>query len=430
MATLIQMPKLGLTMVEGTITNWLKKEGDYVEKGEALFEVSTDKISNEVNSTVGGVLRKIFVQEGQVCEVKKNVAIIGEENEDISNYLGEDIEDNEENTKNEAVVEKSTAVVSTGDIKASPLAKKIARDNGLDLSIITGTGPKGRIVERDVLAHMEASTKKVKASPMAVKTAEELQVDLTEIHKDTRIMKADVYNFVKEQSTIAFGKQEEKRVAMNQMRKVIANRMHQSWTTAPAVTYNLKADVTNLKELKEQLSNEQKVTYTDLLVKIVARALIEFPYLNSSIENDEIILRNYANVGVAVALEEGLVVPVVKLADSKGLKEISTEVKELAEKARSNELTEDDYTGGTFTITNLGMFGMESFTPIINPPEVGILGINNIIDTPMVIDGKVVIKPMMNLSLTADHRVVDGAVGAQFLARVKEYIEKPGKLLL
>ncbi|SNS10256.1 pyruvate dehydrogenase E2 component (dihydrolipoamide acetyltransferase) [Anaerovirgula multivorans] len=430
MTTLVQMPKLGLTMVEGTITAWLKKEGDLVEKGEILFEVSTDKITNEIESAVSGVLRKILVQEGETCEVKKNVAIIAEENEDISSYLIEDIDEKEEISKEEGVVQKNTVVIGMDNIKASPLAKKIAKDNSLDLSIITGTGPNGRVVERDVLVFLDSNQHKVKASPMAVKIAKELEVDLKEINKDSRIMKTDVYQYAEGQKNITTFDTEEKRMPMSQMRKVIAKRMQQSWTTIPTVTFNMKADVTNLKNLKGQLSNEWKVTYTDLLVKIVAKTLLEFPYINSSIDGDEIILRNYANIGVAVALEEGLVVPVVKSADSKGLKEISIEVKGFADKARNNELAEEDYTGGTFTITNLGMFGMESFTPIINPPEAAILGINNIVETPIVINGAVTIKPMMNLSLTADHRVVDGAVGAQFLARVKEYIEKPGKLLL
>lgn len=438
MATLVQMPKLGLTMVEGTITAWFKKEGDLVEEGESLFEVSTDKITNEINSTASGIVRKILVQEGESCGIKKTVAIIAEENENISSYLVEDIEENisltdevtEEATDEVDALEKNAGVIVTGIVKASPLAKKIAKDHGLDLSIITGTGPKGRVIEKDVIAFMKGSQYKVKASPVAVKVARELAVDLKEINKAKRIMKADVYHYVEAQRRSADAKREEKRVPMSQMRKVIAKRMHESWSGSPSVTFNMKADVTELKNLKNQLSTEEKITYTDLLVKIVAKALIEFPYMNSSIDGNEIILRDYANVGVAVALKEGLVVPVVKLADSKGLKEISSEVKELADKARNNELSEEDYTGGTFTITNLGMFGMESFTPIINPPEVAILGVNSIIETPIVEDGVITIKPMMNLSLTADHRVVDGAVGAQFLARVKEYIEKPGKLLL
>lgn len=433
MATLIEMPKLGLTMVEGTITTWFKKEGDVVDKGERLFEVSTDKMTNEVESVASGVLRKIIVNEGETTGILTNVAIIAEKDEDISAYVDQDVEETVvaiDRTEEKSTVKMDTSVKGTGVVKASPLAKKIAGEKGLDLSVVTGTGPNGRIIEKDILAFIANNSLEVKASPMAAIVADELNVDLKDIRKDSRIMKADVYQYARGQKSLSSFEATEERIPMTQMRKIIAKRMHQSWSEAPAVTYDLRADVSNLMALKDQLATEEKITYTDLIVKVVAKALLEFPYLNSSIDGDNIILKNYANIGVAVAVEDGLVVPVVKFANAKGLSQISNEIKELAEKARNNALTEEEYTGGTFTITNLGMFGMESFTPIINPPEVAILGVNTIIETPIVENGDLVIKPMMNLSLTADHRVVDGSVGAGFLARVKEYIEKPGKLLL
>lgn len=433
MATLIEMPKLGLTMVEGTITTWFKKEGDVVDKGERLFEVSTDKMTNEVESVASGVLRKIIVNEGETTGILTNVAIIAEKDEDISAYVDQDVEETVvaiDRTEEKSTVKMDTSVKGTGVVKASPLAKKIAGEKGLDLSVVTGTGPNGRIIEKDILAFIANNSLEVKASPMAAIVADELNVDLKDIRKDSRIMKADVYQYARGQKSLSSFEATEERIPMTQMRKIIAKRMHQSWSEAPAVTYDLRADVSNLMALKDQLATEEKITYTDLIVKVVAKALLEFPYLNSSIDGDNIILKNYANIGVAVAVEDGLVVPVVKFANAKGLSQISNEIKELAEKARNNALTEEEYIGGTFTITNLGMFGMESFTPIINPPEVAILGVNTIIETPIVENGDLVIKPMMNLSLTADHRVVDGSVGAGFLARVKEYIEKPGKLLL
>jgi pyruvate dehydrogenase E2 component (dihydrolipoamide acetyltransferase) len=185
-----------------------------------------------------------------------------------------------------------------------------------------------------------------------------------------------------------------------------------------------------MKQIREDLKSKVKVSYTDILVKIVSKALLEYPLLNSSLDENEIVTRNYVNMGVAVALPEGLVVPVVKCANVKGLKDISTEIKSLGEKAKTNQLTSDELKGATFTITNIGMFGIESFTPIINQPEVAILGVNAIIEEPRVIDGELKIKPVMNLSLTADHRVVDGAVAAEFMAKLKEYIEKPGLLLM
>ena len=243
-------------------------------------------------------------------------------------------------------------------------------------------------------------------------------------------MKADVLDFKQNADFLKFADPQEFTTPMSAMRKIIASRMSASQETSATVNYNQRVDTTAMKQLREELKSTAKITYTDILVKILARALLEFPLLNSSIVGTDIVTRNYVNIGVAVALPDGLIVPVVKFANKKDLGAISSEIKALAEKARTNELETDEITGGTFTITNIGMFGMESFTPIINQPEVAILGINTIIDTPMVVDGQVVIKPMMNLSLTADHRVVDGSVAAAFVARLKELIEKPGLLLL
>ena len=243
-------------------------------------------------------------------------------------------------------------------------------------------------------------------------------------------MKADVLAFKQNADLLKFADPQDSSKPMSAMRKIIASRMSASQETSATVNYNQRVDTTAMKQLREELKSTAKITYTDILVKILARALLEFPLLNSSIVGTDIVTRNYVNIGVAVALPDGLIVPVVKFANKKDLGAISSEIKALAEKARTNELETDEITGGTFTITNIGMFGMESFTPIINQPEVAILGINTIIDTPMVVDGQVVIKPMMNLSLTADHRVVDGSVAAAFVARLKELIEKPGLLLL
>ena len=243
-------------------------------------------------------------------------------------------------------------------------------------------------------------------------------------------MKADVLQYKQQADFLKFADHQDTTKPMSAMRKIIASRMSASQETSATVNYNQRVDTTSMKQLREELKSTAKITYTDILVKILARALLEFPLLNSSIVGTDIVTRNYVNIGVAVALPDGLIVPVVKFANKKDLGAISSEIKALAEKARTNELETDEITGGTFTITNIGMFGMESFTPIINQPEVAILGINTIIDTPMVVDGQVVIKPMMNLSLTADHRVVDGSVAAAFVARLKELIEKPGLLLL
>jgi pyruvate dehydrogenase E2 component (dihydrolipoamide acetyltransferase) len=243
-------------------------------------------------------------------------------------------------------------------------------------------------------------------------------------------MKADVVRYKYHEDLAKYADPQEYRLPMTNMRKIIAERMLYSVQTSPSVSFNIKVDTTGMKQLREELKDTIKVSYTDILVKIVSRVLLDFPLLNSRVDGDEIITRNYVNMGVAVALPEGLLVPVVKYANVKGLKEISNEIKDLGERAKSYNLMPDELTGGTFTISNLGMYGIESFTPIINQPEVAILGVNAIHKESVVVNDELVLKPMMNLSLTADHRVVDGAVAAEFLAKLKEYIERPGLLLL
>ena len=436
MAKFLVMPKLGLTMTEGNIANWRKAEGDSVAMGEIIFDVETDKITKEFESPGEGVIRKILVAEGTV-EVLKPIAIIGKADEDISALLAEAEKagDSPAAAKPVAEAPKLTAApiqpAAGGRVKASARTKKIAADLNIDISQVPGTGPDGAITEKDVTAFAEkAQTAQPKMSPTAGVIAAGLGIDPGQINKDGRIMKADVLQYKQQADFLKFADPQDTTKPMSAMRKIIASRMSASQETSATVNYNQRVDTTAMKQLREELKSTAKITYTDILVKILARALLEFPLLNSSIVGTDIVTRNYVNIGVAVALPDGLIVPVVKFANKKDLGAISSEIKALAEKARTNELETDEITGGTFTITNIGMFGMESFTPIINQPEVAILGINTIIDTPMVVDGQVVIKPMMNLSLTADHRVVDGSVAAAFVARLKELIEKPGLLLL
>lgn len=439
MAKIIVMPKLGLTMKEGILASWNKKEGDEIKVGEVLFGIETEKLSNDFESSDDGIIRKILVEEGDTVECLKPVAIIGSADEDISSLLKECALDNGSvEEKYTQLIEKNIEEVKSSDIeggriKASPAAKKMALDNNIDIKLVEGTGPQGRITIADVEKYIENSKNEVKVSPMASKIAKELNIDLSKIEKDGRIMKEDVLSLYKCNKT-SEDKQLEERVKMSQMRKVIASRMHESWKTSPTVTYDIKVDMTNLKRfkdaLKDALKDVCKITYTDLLVKIVSKVLLQYPLLNCSIDGKELILRNFVNMGIAVALDEGLVVPVVKDADKKGLEEISKTIKELADRAKKNVLTTDEITGGTFTITNLGMYGIEYFSPIINQPEVAILGVNKITETPIVQNGEIVIKPLMNLSLTADHRAVDGSIAAQFLAKLKDFIEKPEMLIL
>ena len=243
-------------------------------------------------------------------------------------------------------------------------------------------------------------------------------------------MKADVLKYKLDENLAKYADPQEYRRPMTNMRRIIAERMLDSVQTSPSVSFNIKVDTTGMKVLRDELKDTFKVSYTDILVKIVSQVLLKYPLLNSSLDGEEIITRNYVNMGVAVALPEGLLVPVVRYSNAKGLKDISKEIRDLGERAKTNSLIPDELSGGTFTISNLGMFGIESFTPIINQPEVAILGVNAINKEPVVVNDEVLVKPMMNLSLTADHRVVDGALAAEFLAKLKEYIEKPGLLLL
>lgn len=432
MAEYIVMPKMGLTMTEGFLTNWKKSEGDMINSGDTLFDVETDKLTNSYEAKSSGILRKIIVREGTV-KVLEPVAVIGDADEDISALLAQSgsnvpVPENKADVKTPSMAPSETPAAA-GRIKISPRAKKIAQDLGVDISSVSGTGPGGAITEDDIKAFAEKPVNK-KISPAAAIAAEQLNVDTNQIQKETRIMKDDVIKFKLDEELMKYASPMETRKTMTTMRKVIAKRMHESVQTSPTVNYNLKVDTTALKQLKDDLKDAVKLSYTDILVKIVSMVLLEHPLLNSSVDGNEIITRNYVNMGVAVALPEGLLVPVVKYANVKGLKDISKEIKDMGQKAKNNELTADELTGGTFTITNIGMFGIESFTPIINQPEVAILGVNTIEEEARVVDGEIKIKPMMNLSLTADHRVVDGAVAASFMAKLKQYIEKPGMLLL
>ena len=438
MAEFVLMPKMGLTMTEGFLTNWRKSEGDTVNKGDVLFDVETDKLTNEFEAKTSGLLRKILVNE-ETVKILVPVAIIGTKDEDISELLKQAggmaeeaaTEKEEMPKKEEAQIKEAvpTAAKIKDRIKISPRAKKIARELNVDYNMVAGTGPDGAITEDDIRKFAEEKPKN-KISPTAAVVAQQLSVDTDKIHKDTRIMKEDVIKYKLDENLTKYADPKEYRTPMSTMRKVIAKRMLESVQISPTVSFNIKIDTTALKKLRDELKDEVKVSYTDIMVKIVSKVLLNFPLLNSTVDGNEIITRNYVNMGVAVALPTGLIVPVVKFANVKGLKDISNEIKDLGERARINKLTPDELTGGTFTISNLGMFGIESFSPIINQPEVAILGVNAIIQEPVAINGEVVIKPMMNLSLTADHRVVDGAVAAEFLAKLKEYMEKPGLLLL
>lgn len=377
----IAMPKIGKQMQQGVVTKWLKAIGDYVEEGELLFEMQWDNGVTEIEAPVSGILSEILVEAGNAVPVKEKLAVISEGEAPAS------ASEAKEHPK-----AAPTAADAPAPQKLSPLAKKLAADIGVDPSQLPSHG---RVLAQDVLEYLK---KRDEATPAPAEVAVE----------DAR----------------------EEIVPMNGMRKAIAKNMLSSHMTSPTVTFNLGIDMTAMKQYREQLkANDIKVSYTDLLVKFVAQALTEFPLLNCSVAENKIVYKHYVNMGVAVALPNGLVVPNVTDADKKSLTEISAEVKELASLAREGKLPPDKLRGGTFTITNLGMYGIESFTPIINQPEVAILGVNTMADKPVVVNGQLEIRPIMNLSLTADHRVVDGSVAAQFLQRVKQLMENPALIL-
>lgn len=397
----IKMPQLGLTMTEGLITRWFKAEGDTVVKGDPLYEVETDKLTNVMESETDGVLLKIVAEEGAEIPVLGLLAVIGAAGEDVNIGAAATAAAEAPVAETEIHVQDTIAAAvppAEGNrIKASPLAKKIAAAKGVELSSLTGSGPGGRIVRRDVESAQAAPI----AAPVTVSAISgEEQPDV-------------------------------RRERMGAMRRSISKNMTHSWTTAPVVHYNRGADITNLAELKNSLSaGKRKISYTDILTKLVANVLMEYPSVNAGVDGDDILYHDYVNMGIAVALEDGLIVPVIRNAHAKGVGAISDEIRDLAARAKGGGLTLDEMSGGTFTISNLGMFGMESFTPIINQPESAILGVNTIVRAPVEVDGEIIMRPKMTLSLTADHRIIDGAVAAQFLQEVCALIENPWRMLL
>lgn len=429
----ILMPKLGLTMVEGTIVQWFAKEGDIIKIGDKLFEVETDKLTYEITSDSEGILRKILVGQGETAEVKALIGIIAGEGDDISRLTSEakqtEAAKKYEAKTSEAEVEEKTKEASTGYIKATPYAKKIAEERGINLSKVFAGGYNGVIVARDV-ENVEINEIKIKVTPTARKMAEEEGINLADIYTGTKIKKADIMALVEKYPQDDMYENEK----ATSMRKVIAQRMKNTWAGTPMVTFNMEVDMTEMILVREKLKpvfakEGIKLTYNHLIMKILSKLLVKYRFLNASFENEIIIYHNYVNLGVAVDVEKGLMVPNVKEIDKKTLLDIAKETEQLIEEARTYKLNPDCLTGGTFTITNIGMFGMDSFTPIINKPEVAILGINKIADKPVVVDKQIVIRPMMNLSLTTDHSLVDGALSAKFLSEIKKMIENPYLLI-
>ena len=407
MATEIKLPRLGQGMESGTIVKWLKSEGDEVEKGEALYELDTDKVTQEVEADASGVLLKIAVAEGEV-PVGKTIAVIGEQGESVevaddAQEEGSPARAREEDrargreAPSEQVTEIKQPSTTNGRIKASPLARRIARERGIDLSNVAGTGPDGRVVAEDV--ERAAATGAAVAPPASAPTAPPQEVELEQL---------------------------------SSMRKTIARRLTEAWQ-APVFQLGISVDMGRTLEVRKRLvelnADSAKPTVSDLLTKVCAMALMRHRPVNALYKGDAIELHPAANIGIAVAIPNGLVVPVIEGCERKTIAEIASARAELVDRARSGRLQQGDLDGGTFTISNLGMFGIERFIAVLNPPQAAILAVGSTEEKPVVVDGQVVVRPRLELTLTCDHRAIDGATGAQFLGDVKAFLEEPGLAL-
>lgn len=444
MANLIMMPKLGFNMNEGKLVRWYKKEGEAIKKGEALFSVETDKTSIDIESTCDGYVRRLFIEEGDKLGVTLPIAIIGDKNENIDDVIKEALSKLE--GKTEVASSKPVQSVSGNEqVKAefscgeklmiSPRARKAAKEKGIDLNStdIKGTGFSGGICEKDVLGYADNALK-TKASPLAKAMALDMGVDLSSIKGSGiggKILKNDL--FTKERSEITFdGKEIRNVLPYSGVREIIGKRLSASKISAPHVYFTQKVDMEELLRLRKQINKAAggKTSVTDYIVRAVVLAAEKYPGINASLQGDKIEEYSSVNVGIAVASPAGLIVPVIKNAEKMGLMDIQKASSGLVEKARQGKLTPDEYNGGTFTISNLGMFGIENFTAIINPPEAAILAVSATKDEPCIVEKQVRIKPMMNITLSVDHRIIDGLLAARFVTEVKILLENPAGLLI
>lgn len=417
------MPKLSPTMEEGQLSRWLKKEGDRVAMGEPLAEIDTDKATMEMQALTNGVLRKILIKEGESAPLGQMIAIIGEPDEDISALLTkappaktesapasspqatvapEPAKDTGGNGRHGEVV----AAAPSGRLIVSPLAARMAAEAGIDLRALSGSGPGGRIIKRDIEAAMGGE--RVSAES-AKPTARPLQ--------QPRVIGASAYH-------------EE---PMSEMRKTIARRLVTSIGPVPHFFLTSEIEMDRAVELRRnvnELDPELKISINDIIIKVAAAALLQHPQVNASFQERSIRFYEHADIGVAVAIEDGLITPVVRSADQKSLSEIAREVRDLAERARNRRLRPEEYTGATFSVSNLGMFGIDEFTAVINPPEGAILAVGAASAKPVVRNNEIVVRQMMRVTMSCDHRVIDGATGAKFLQTFKKFLENPLYLLV
>jgi pyruvate dehydrogenase E2 component (dihydrolipoamide acetyltransferase) len=409
MASKVIMPKLSPTMEEGQIARWLKKEGDKVSTGEPLAEIDTDKATMEMQALANGVLRKILINEGESAPLGQLIAVIGDPNEDIASILAEAPAEQPKPAAAPAPEKKEpapeappppepvqvapqAAKTDSGRLIASPLAARMAKDSGLDLRSINGSGPNGRIIKRDIEAVLS------KPQPAAAGAAA---------------------------VTSASGYRDE---PATQIRQTIAKRLVTSIGPVPHFFLTIDIEMDRAAEMRKNinaLDPDLKISINDIIIKVVAASLMKHPEVNASFQEKFIRYYEHADIGVAVAIEDGLITPVVRAADQKSLTQIAGEVRELAERARTKKLKPEEYTGATFSVSNLGMLGIDEFTAVINPPEGGILAIGAMTPKPVVRDNEIVVRQMMRVTMSCDHRVIDGATGARFLQTFKRVLENP-----
>ena len=410
MAEIIRMPKMSDTMEEGVIAEWLKKVGDEVKSGDVLAEVETDKATMELESYDDGILLHIGVKNGDSVPVNGVIAIIGDKGEDVDDILKnlnstpneekvEDIPEEKKETKSEETVIEKTNDNDRKRIKVSPLAKKLASDKGVNLSEVSGSGDGGRIVKSDI-ENFSGS----------IDSIDQKTVELPKI----------------------YSKESFEEIPVTQMRKTISKRLSESKFSSPHFYLTMEIDMENCINGRKKIneSSERKISFNDIILKAVAVSLRKHPMVNSSLLDDKIRLNHHIHIGVAVAVDDGLLVPVIRFADNKSLSHISMEVKDLATKAKQKQLQPSDWEGNTFTISNLGMFGIDEFTAIINPNDSCILAVGGIKNTPVIKNGEIVPGNIMKVTLSCDHRIVDGATGSAFLNTLKELIEDPIKILV
>ena len=434
MATKVIMPKLSPTMEEGQIARWLKKEGDKVSMGEPLAEIDTDKATMEMQALANGVLRKIIVNEGEAAPLGQLIAIIGEPNEDIASLLSE-APAAPAPAKKEAEPPppppaqaqaapppppqhaaaaaagrevgngRQAAAAPAGRVIVSPLAARMAAESGLDLRSIQGSGPGGRIIKKDI----EAALSQPKAAPAEQRYPRAVE---TARFQPAPVASASAYR--DEPAT--------------QIRQTIAKRLVTSLGPVPHFFLTTDIEMDRAAEMRKginALDPDLKLSINDIIIKVTAAALIQHPEVNASFQEKFVRYYEHADIGVAVAIEDGLITPVVRAADQKSLSQIAAEVRELAERARTKKLKPEEYTGATFSISNLGMFGIDEFTAVINPPEGGILAVGAMTPKPVVRDNEIVVRQMMRVTMSCDHRVIDGATGAKFLQTFKKILENP-----